>query len=207
MNEILNYFLHLDVYLASMIHFFGPRIYAILFGVIFFECGCILVPFLPGESLLFTLGALAAKGMVSLPLTITILCLAAILGGFTNYMIGASLRKYSFKTPGSKIHAYLQRTHDFYEKYGEKTIFIARLVPIVRTYAPFVAGLGRMTFYRFAIANIASGFLWISTFLIISYYFSNLPFIQSHFSWLIISIITLSVLPIIYEWLKLTIKK
>jgi membrane-associated protein len=189
---------------------FGPQVYALLFLVIFAETGLVVAPFLPGDSLLFAAGAVVATansqpGQPALSIFILwlLLVVAAILGDSVNYQIGRWLGLRVFK-PDARIMKteYLERTEAFYAKHGGKTIILARFIPIVRTYAPFVAGASRMDYPRFLSFNIIGGVIWITLFLFAGYFFGNIPFIQRNFEYVVILIILLSVVPVIIEWLK-----
>ncbi len=203
MNLIHDYFhilSHLDVYITQAIAYFGVWTYVFLFLIIFCECGLVLTPFLPGESLLFALGTLAARGALELHFLAILLMSAAILGGFLNYFLGFQIGEHLIpKNKDSIFNLYLRKTHDFYERHGAMTIIIARLVPVVRTYAPFVAGIARMSFMRFLVYNIVGGVLWIAFFLYVSYHFGNIPIIKNNFSIVIFAIIVLSIIPGIVE--------
>jgi membrane-associated protein len=183
----------------------GPWLYAILFMVIFAETGLIFMPFLPGDSLLFALGSLSAvEGGVSLPLLLILLSIAAISGDTVNYAAGRWLgvRMASRANSGLINSSHLKRTQVFYQKHGGKTIILARFLPIIRTYAPFVAGIGQMRYSRFAIYNISGGVLWISIFLIAGNRFGNLPQVKSNFQYVIAAIIVLSALPAVFEFIR-----
>jgi membrane-associated protein len=201
--QYLHIILHLDVYLTSLISQYGVWAYGILFLIIFCESGLILTPILPGESLLFALGTLAAKNAFNLFTMMTVLIIAAIIGGLINYCVGYFLGHKIFP-PGKKnmFSNYVQRTHLFYERHGGKTIILARFVPIIRTYAPFVAGIAEMNFNAFFLFNIVGGVVWIVLFLTGSYFFGNIPIIRENFSLVILTIICLSVVPIIFEFIK-----
>lgn len=194
--------LHVDVHLDDLIQQFGPWIYAIMFAVIFCETGLVITPFLPGDSLLFALGAFAARGSLNLTVLLVSLTIAAILGDTVNYWIGAWLGPRIFR--GEKIRflnpRHLEKTHEFFERYGGKTIIIARFAPIVRTFAPFVAGMGKMTYRRFMTYNIVGGVLWIVLFLVGGYLFGNLTYVRKNFTLVILGIIFVSILPGVIEF-------
>jgi len=198
---LVDFFIHLDRYLGSLIKDFGGWTYVILFLVIFCETGLVVTPILPGDSLLFALGAFAAnpylKGPLEIEWLMPTLIAAAILGDAVNYAIGKYLGPKVFHYEGSRFfrREHLQRTHDFYEKYGGKTIVIARFMPIIRTFAPFVAGIGRMTYRRFALYNVAGGVLWIVSLLLAGYYFGNITLVKENFTIVLLAIVFLSVLP------------
>jgi membrane-associated protein len=199
-RDALQYILHLDVHLAALVSQFGGWTYAILFLIIFCETGLVVTPILPGDSLLFATGALAAVSDLNVVVLFVLLSIAAILGDAVNYHIG--------KTVGEKLfdgrirylkREYLDRTHAFYEKYGGKTIVIARFVPIIRTFAPFVAGMGAMSYRKFATYNIAGGILWIGSILFAGYLFGNIPMVKDNFGLVVIGIIVVSILPALVE--------
>ncbi len=206
LQQAIHIVLHLDVYLNTWITAFGPGIYVILFAVIFAETGLVVTPFLPGDSFLFALGALCAieNAYLSLPLLLGLLTFAAILGDATNYAIGRHVGPKIFSQNTGRLlnKEHLARAHRFYEKHGGKTIILARFAPIIRTFAPFVAGIGEMHYGRFAVYNVVGGVVWVFSFLFLGYFFGNLPEVQSHFHLVIIGIIVLSLLPIAIEFVK-----
>ncbi|MEF9672070.1 DedA family protein [Pseudomonas sp. MWU13-2100] len=191
--------LHLDVYLDMLVNNYGPWIYAILFLVIFCETGLVVMPFLPGDSLLFIAGAVAAGGGMDPVLLAGLLMLAAILGDSTNYIIGRTAGEKLFSNPNSKIFRrdYLQKTHDFYDRHGGKTVTLARFLPILRTFAPFVAGVGKMPYPRFFLFSLLGTVLWVGGLVTLGYFFGNVPFIKKNLSLLVVGIILLSLLPMI----------
>jgi len=200
---LIDFVLHIDQYLPPLIAAYGPWIYLILFAIVFSETGLVVTPFLPGDSLLFVAGTLAATGQMSIISLMGILMAAAILGNLTNYLIGYFFGLRLFANPDSKIfrRAYLDRTHAFYEKHGGKTLIFARFMPIVRTFAPFVAGIGKMTLLRFMIFNVIGSALWVLLFCLAGYLFGNIPVIRRNLEVLILGIIVLSFLPgIIGYW-------
>ena len=207
-SKIIDLFLHLDVHLHELILQYGTFTYSILFAVIFAETGLVFTPFLPGDSLLFAAGTFAAKGAFNPHLLFILLTIAAIIGDTVNYWIGhyIGMKVFNWKIPFLKKE-HLDRTHQFYEKYGGKTIIIARFVPIVRTFAPFVAGIGSMTYSKFITYNVVGGILWVAIFIYGGYFFGNLPFVKNNFSWVIIVIIFLSILPGIIEYVRHKIEK
>jgi len=208
-SALIDFILHIDKHLIEITQEYQAWTYLILFLIIFAETGLVVTPFLPGDSVLFAMGALIAKPETNLSLGIMILLLifAAILGDFVNYEIGKHFGSRVFK-PGSKIFkpAYLEKTQQFYEKYGLKTIIYARFVPIVRTFAPFVAGIVRMPYRKFGLYNIVGGILWVSLFLIGGYFFGQIPLVKNNFSIVVLLIILISLLPAIIEifWNKKT---
>ena len=197
-KQVIDYFLHLDKYLGQIISACGLWTYGVLFAIIFCETGLVITPFLPGDSLLFTAGALSATTSLNSVWLLVILSAAAILGDAANYAIGYYIGERMIQSKLIK-KKYLERTHKFYEKYGKMTIVLARFVPVVRTFAPFVAGLGRMRYLEFAIYNITGGCLWVGLFVIAGRLFGNLPIVKQYFSLVIAAIIVISVVPILYE--------
>ena len=200
----INILLHLDKYLPQVVQSFGPLAYALLFFIIFLETGFVITPFLPGDSLLFIAGTIAVSGALNISYLYILLILAAIFGDTVNYWIGHFIGPKVFKRKNARFlkKEYLQKTYEFYEKHGGKTIILARFVPIVRTFAPFVAGVGRMKYGKFLLYNIIGGFLWVSLFLFGGYWFGNLPIIKNNFHLAIFVIIFLSILPGIIEYAR-----
>lgn len=198
--RLIDLFLHIDRHLLEIVQTHGIWSYAILFTVVFLETGVVITPFLPGDSLLFAAGSLAAVGAFDLPLLLLLLCVAAILGDTLNYWIGRRIGARVF-TEGSRFfkQEHLLRTQQFYERHGGKTIILARFLPIVRTFAPFVAGIGRMHYGRFWAYNAAGGVLWVCGFGLLGYLFGNLPMVKKNFSLVILAIILISVVPIARE--------
>jgi membrane-associated protein len=200
----VNFVLHMDVQLNSMIQMFGPWIYVVLFLIIFCETGLVVTPFLPGDSLLFALGALTSVTNAELNLSILIvtLIIAAILGNTSNYFIGSYFGPKVFASKKSKLlnQNHLKKTQAFYERYGGKTIVLSRFIPIVRTFAPFVAGIGKMNFGKFQLYNIVGAVSWIVLFTIAGHYFGNIPAVKSRFHLVIAGILVISLLPIAVEW-------
>ena len=200
----IDFFLHLDKYLPLIIQSFGIWAYVIMFFVIFCETGLVVTPILPGDSLLFALGAFAAQGALNIEILLISLCIAAVAGDTVNYSIGKFLGPKVFHYPDSRFfkREYLVRTHQFYEKHGGKTIIIARFVPIIRTFAPFVAGIGTMKYLRFISYNIVGGVSWICLFLLAGYYFGGIPAVKRNFTLVIIAIIIISVMPGVIEYVR-----
>jgi membrane-associated protein len=200
----LDLILHLDAYLDLLVTNYGPWIYAILFAVIFCETGLVVMPFLPGDSLLFIAGAVAAGGGMDPVLLAGLLMAAAILGDSTNYIIGRTAGERLFRNPNSKIFRrdYLQRTHEFYERHGGKTVTMARFLPILRTFAPFVAGIAHMHYPRFLAFSVAGTLLWVGGLVTLGYFFGNVPFIKQHLSLMVVGIIFLSLVPMILGLLR-----
>jgi len=203
-KDFIDLFLHLDTHLQTVIQSYGTWTYVILFLIIFCETGLVVTPILPGDSLLFAAGAFAATGSLDLAWLLILLSVAAVLGDAVNYAIGHFMGPKVFSQPDSRFlkREYLDRTHQFYEKYGGKTIIIARFVPIVRTFAPFVAGVGSMTYAKFASYNITGGLLWVGVCVLAGYAFGNIPVVQENFTLVILGIIFVSILPGIIEFLR-----
>ncbi len=195
----LDLILHLDVYLDLLVTNYGTWVYAILFLVIFCETGLVVMPFLPGDSLLFIAGAVAAGGGMDPVLLAGLLMAAAIIGDSTNYIVGRTAGEKLFRNPDSKIFRrdYLMRTHEFYDRHGGKTVTLARFLPIIRTFAPFVAGIGRMHYPRFLGFSVLGSILWVGSLVTLGYFFGNVPFIKKNLSLLVLAIIVLSLLPMI----------
>ncbi len=198
---LIDLFLHLDEHMANIINQYGVWTYAILFAVIFMETGFVITPFLPGDSLLFAAGTFAALGSMNVWLLVLLLIIAAIAGDTVNYWIGHYLGDRAYNIKWIK-REYLDRTHAFFEKHGGKTIFLARFVPIVRTFAPFVAGMGRMSYGYFFSYNVFGGIVWVLSFTFLGYFFGNIPFVKKNFELVILAILLISVVPIIWEALK-----
>lgn len=203
-TQFIDIFLHLDKYLSAIIQSYGYITYFILFAIIFCETGLVVLPFLPGDSLLFAAGAFAAKGDMNLGLLFAILCIAAIAGDSVNYEIGSYIGPKIAKQEKTRFlnKAHVERTHQFYEKYGAKTIIIARFIPIVRTFAPFVAGIGDMGYKKFLHYNVIGGVSWISICLFGGYLFGNIPLVKQHFTMVILAIVVISILPALIEYLR-----
>jgi membrane-associated protein len=201
--SFVDLFLHLDKHLADIIDKFGIWTYAILFLVIFMETGFVVTPFLPGDSLLFAAGTFAALGSLNVGLLLLLLIVAAILGDTVNYWIGHYMGPRVFEENIRFIKKeHLERTHEFYEKHGGKTIVLARFVPIIRTFAPFVAGVGRMTYRHFVIYNVFGGIVWVTLFTLGGYFFGNLQVVKENFTLVVLGIIAISLVPAVYEALK-----
>ena len=200
-KSAIDLFLHLDEYLQTIITNYGAWTYGILFVVIFVETGLVVMPFLPGDSLLFAAGTFAALGSFNVWGLIGLLIVAAVLGDAVNYSIGHYLGDRAYNIKWIKKE-YLEKTHAFFEKHGGKAIFLARFVPIVRTFAPFVAGIGKMSYTYFATYNIVGGVTWVFLFTLLGYFFGNIPFVKKNFELVIIVIILVSVVPMFVEWWK-----
>jgi membrane-associated protein len=205
-QHIVDLFLHLDRHLAELAQALGPWLYFLLFAIVFCETGLVVTPFLPGDSLLFAVGALASipESGLSIWLIGALLIVAAILGDAVNYAVGAYIGPRVFSSEESRWlnKRHLQRTHEFYEKYGGKTIILARFVPIVRTFAPFVAGVGSMTYARFAVYNVTGAVVWVVSFLLAGYFFGQLPIVKQYFHLVIVGIIVVSVIPVVVEFIR-----
>jgi membrane-associated protein len=208
-NKILDIALHLDRYLSAIIQQYGLWTYAILFAVIFIETGFVVMPFLPGDSLLFAAGTFAALGALKVGWLVALLAAAAIIGDTVNYWIGHFLGPKVFSKEKARFFKkkHLDRTHAFYEKHGGKTIIIARFVPIVRSFAPLVAGIGRMSYGKFIAYNVIGGVGWVVLLVGAGYFFGNIPVVKNNFSLAILAIIALSTVPIVTEYLRHRKKK
>ena len=203
LSDAIDFFLHLDRYLESFVQDYGLWTYLILFLIIFCETGLVVTPFLPGDSLLFATGALAATGSMNIFVLLALLIAAAILGDSVNYWVGSKLGTRIFKEEARILKLdYLRRTQVFYEKYGGKVIIVGRFIPIVRTYAPFVAGAARMPYPKFLTYNVVGGIVWIFIFLLSGYAFGGIPFVEDNFFLVVLVIVFLSVLPPILEYNK-----
>lgn len=201
--HLINIFIHLDKYLAEVIRTYGTGAYALLFFIIFIETGFVVTPFLPGDSLIFAAGTFAGMGALDVWILFLLMAGAAILGDTVNYWIGHYIGPRAFSGEIRFLKKeYLKRTHDFFEKHGGKTIILARFIPIIRTFAPFVAGVGAMTYSHFITYNVVGGLVWVALFLFLGYYFGSLPFVQNNFSFVVIAIILISVMPAVFEFLK-----
>lgn len=202
-RDIVNFALHIDKHLNTVIQNFGNWSYLLLFGVIFLETGFVIAPFLPGDSLLFAVGAFSALGSMNLLWFFIILSVAAIIGDSVNYTLGKLFGEKIVKKENLFFKKeYLDRTHKFYEKYGCKTIILARFLPIIRTFAPFAAGIGEMKYCKFFFYNVIGGILWVAIFLFGGYYFGNMPLIKENFFIAVLAIMALSVAPVVVEFLK-----
>lgn len=201
----IDFVLHLDEYLNLIITWAGMWTYAVLFVVIFIETGLVVTPFLPGDSLLFAAGALAATAahVLDVKLLFVLLAIAAVLGDTVNYWIGHYVGPKVFSTDSRWLkREYLEKTQAFYDKHGGKTIFLARFIPIIRTFAPFVAGIGKMRYTYFISYNIFGGIVWTSVMIFAGYFFGNVPIVKENFSLVVIAIIIISVLPAVWEYLR-----
>jgi membrane-associated protein len=207
--DFIDFFLHAERHLEWFIKNYDFWIYALLFAIIFCETGLIVTPFLPGDSLLFAVGALAGKQLIQVEIVTPLLLVAAILGDAVNYSIGKWMGPKVFQYESNRFlnKAHLMKAHAFYEKYGGRAIILARFVPIVRTFAPFVAGVGSMTYSKFALYNVSGAFLWVGIFLGGGYYFGGLEVVQKNMKLVILGIIVVSVLPIVWVFAKAWLEK
>jgi len=201
---VIDGILHLDTHLAAIVGRYGMLTYVILFSVIFAETGFVVTPFLPGDSLLFAAGALAALGSLNVWIITGILIAAAILGDTVNYWIGHFFGRKLVDNPNIRFinQEHIDKTEQFYKKHGAKTIILARFVPIVRTFAPFVAGVGTMEYGKFITYNVIGGCVWVSVFTFLGYYFGNMEFVKENFHYTVFAIILLSLVPVMYEFIQ-----
>ena len=208
LTTLPDFILHFDKYLPLIVAAYGIWTYIMLFFIIFLEAGLFIFPYLPGDSLLFITGALAEKGVLNLGLVLLLLTLAAIIGGIINYWIGRLFGHAIMNRKSPVIRKeYIEHTHEYFEKYGAFTIFIARFIPIVRSFAPFFAGIGEMNFIHFMVYNVAGGIAWVCVFVIGGYLFGNIPAVQDNFGLVIIAIIGVSLLglvPLLIKWFRLS---
>jgi membrane-associated protein len=205
-QHLVDIFLHLDVHLNDLAASLGPWLYVLLFLIVFAETGLVVTPFLPGDSLLFAIGALASRegSPINVGLAVVLLAIAAVLGDAVNYAIGYRVGPRVFVSETSRLlnKEHLVRTQRFYEKYGGKTIILARFMPVVRTFAPFVAGIGRMRYAQFAAYNVVGGVVWVAAFTLAGYYFGEVPVVKRNFHYVIVAIIVISTLPPVIEFLR-----
>lgn len=195
--NVIDLFLHIDKYLDKIIEQYGPLVYLFMFMVVFFETGLVVTPILPGDSLLLTAGIFAARGKLELSYVILLFLVAAVGGDALNYWIGHLVGPKVFRKESSLFwkKEYLERTHRFYQKHGGKTVILARFMPIIRTFAPFVAGIGAMEYWRFAIYNVIGAVLWVACFVVGGFLFGNIPFVEKHFTAVIMAVIIVSIMP------------
>jgi membrane-associated protein len=196
--KFLNVILHLNLYLREVAEAYGSWIYAVLFLIIFAETGLVVTPFLPGDALLFTIGTLTAQnGPLNLPIILVLLTTAGILGHTTNYWIGNKVGEKLFSNPQSRIfnRKHLEQTHAFYERHGAKTIMISRFIPLIRTFAPFVAGMGSMSYRKFFAYNVIGALVWVFGVVLLGHFFGNIPYVQKNFSLVILAIVVVSMIP------------
>lgn len=205
---VLNFILHIDTHLGQIIANYGMLSYVILFVILFAETGFVFTPFLPGDSLLFAAGAFSAIGSFNLVFILILLWMAAFLGDTVNYWIGHFFGQKLIDSPRVPIkQEHIDKTQKFYDKYGGKTIFLARFIPIIRTFAPFVAGVGKMEYKKFVYYNASGGLAWVFGFTLLGFFFGNLPGVKENFSLVIIAIILLSIAPILIELVRSKLKK
>jgi membrane-associated protein len=204
LTTFVDLMLHLDTHLAALVAQYGAWVYAILFAIVFCETGLVVTPFLPGDSLLFVAGALAAAGGMQIGLLIVLLVIAAVLGDAVNYAVGAWFGPKVFRWESSRFfnRSAFDRTHAFYERHGGKTVIIARFMPLIRTFAPFVAGVARMRYARFAMFNVSGALLWVVSLTLAGYWFGNLPWVKQNLTLVILAIIAISLAPVAVAWVK-----
>jgi membrane-associated protein len=209
LETLLSYLLHLDQHLTNLINCCGVWTYIILFAVIFSETGLVIFPFFPGDSLLFAAGMLAAKGMLNIHVLVFLLTAAAIIGNSVNYWIGTKVGLVAFKNEKSLLFkkSYLTKTNAFYAKYGGKALVIARFIPVVRTYVPFVAGVGNMSFVKFSIYNLIGALSWVTLILYLSYFFGSIPIVKNNFSIVVILVIIISLAIPVIEWARVSYRE
>lgn len=201
LTNLFNFILHIDTHLGQIIRTYGPLTYAILFGIIFMETGLVFTPFLPGDSLLFAAGAFAALGSLNIALLLLLLFIAAVLGDTANYWIGHHFGKRIIAHPKIPIdEEHIKETQKFYRKHGGKTIIVARFIPFIRTFAPFVAGIGTMDYGRFLLYNVIGAFIWVLGVTFAGFYFGNIPFVRENFSLVIFAVILISLIPVAVEF-------
>ncbi len=205
LTKFVNIVLHLNLYVGQLAGSYGPWIYALLFAIIFCETGLVVTPFLPGDALLFAVGTLTtAGGPLNLSLILVLLTVAGILGHTTNYWIGNKIGQKLFSNPQSRIfkQKHLEQTHAFYERHGAKTIMLSRFIPLIRTFAPFVAGMGSMNYKHFFAYNVIGAFVWVFGVVLLGHFFGNIPYVQKNFSLVILAIIVVSMIPPTLEILR-----
>jgi membrane-associated protein len=201
-SSLFNFFVHIDKYLGAILQSYGPLSYAILFIIIFLETGLVITPFLPGDSLIFVAGTFAASGAINITLLFFVLAFAAIIGDSFNYWIGSFFGEKVFAKSKLFRKDYLEKTKKFYREHGGKTIILARFIPIIRTFAPFVAGVGKMEYLRFLSFNVIGATIWVALFTFGGYFFGTIPVVKDNLGWLVWVIILTSFVPVIYEYLK-----
>ncbi len=202
--SLWDFIVHLDVHLATMVQNHGAWVYAILFAIIFCETGLVFMPFLPGDSLLFVAGALAATGGMDVHIIVGVLIAGAVIGDAVNYQIGSWLGAKLFKSNDARFlkKSHLEKAHAFYEKWGGVAIILARFTPFLRTYVPFVAGMSRMTYAKFALYNITGGVLWVASLTYLGYFFGNIPWVKANQGFMVIGIVIVSLIPVAIGVLK-----
>ncbi len=206
-SMMIDFILNIDSHLEFIVQQYGFASYLILFLIVFFETGVVITPFLPGDSLLFVAGAIASRGALNIFLLFLLLSFAAILGDTVNYWIGSIVGKKAYQRDFLVKREYIEKTQAFYQKHGGKAIVLARFVPIIRTVAPFVAGVGKMKYSRFFAFNVIGGILWVALFGFGGYFFGNIPFVERNLSAVILVIIFISIIPPVYIWIREKIKK
>ena len=206
-KKVIDFIMNIDVHLGDIISNYGLTTYLILFGIIFIETGVVIMPFLPGDSLIFAAGAFAALGDLNIIVLYLVCLTAAVLGDTINFEIGKTFENKSLENSKLIKKEYIDKTEKFFSRHGGKSIVIARFIPIIRTFAPFVAGIGHMKYTRFIRYNFLGGFLWVTTFVGIGYFFGNIPFVQEHFSLIVLGIIFISVVPVGITVINNIIKK
>jgi len=206
---VIDVILHLDVHLLAWVAEYGVWIYAILFAIIFSETGFVVTPFLPGDSLLFVAGAIAATGELNVYVLVTLLAIAAVLGNSANYAIGRWLGKTFFRESGARWlnRKHLDKAHEFYERHGGKAVVISRFLPIVRTYVPFVAGMAQMKAREYTMYNVAGGVLWVGSLTFAGFFFGNISWVKGNLTAIILGIIAVSLLPLVYAFAKSKLQK
>jgi membrane-associated protein len=202
--SLWDFIVQLDVHLAELVQNYGPWIYAILFAIVFCETGLVVTPFLPGDSLLFIAGALAATGGMDVNIVVVTLIVAAVLGDAVNYAIGAWMGPKLFKDDNARFlkKSYLEKAHAFYEKWGGAAIILARFTPFLRTYVPFVAGMSRMTYAKFGLYNVVGGVIWVASLTYLGYFFGNIPWVKANTGFMVIGIVIVSLIPVVIGVLK-----
>jgi membrane-associated protein len=209
LQQLIDFILHIDRHLVDLCAMYGMWIYAILFLIVFCETGLVVTPFLPGDSLLFAIGSLAAIGAMHVEYAIPLLICAALAGDNTNYWIGRKIGPKVFSQEKSRFFnkEHLNRTHRFYNRHGRITVILARFLPIIRTFAPFVAGIGRMTYRTFLLFSIIGALLWVNLFVLIGYFFGNVPFVKQHFSVVILALVLIPGTPALVEFIRLFVQR
>jgi len=209
LQQIIDFILHIDKQLFDLCAMYGIWIYAILYLIVFCETGLVVTPFLPGDSLLFAVGSLAAIGAMKVEFAIPLLIAAALTGDNSNYWIGRKVGPKVFSQEKSRLFnkEYLDRTHHFYDKHGKITIIIARFLPIIRTFAPFVAGIGRMNYRMFLLFSVIGAVLWVNLFVLVGYFFGNIPIIRQNFSIVIIALVLIPGMPALIEFIRQIIER
>jgi membrane-associated protein len=209
LQQLIEFGLHIDKHLFDLCNMYGVWIYGILFIIIFCETGLVVTPFLPGDSLLFAIGSMAAIGAMHVEFAIPLLMTAALAGDNTNYWIGRKAGPKVFSQEKSRLFdkEYLDRTHRFYDKHGKITVILARFLPIIRTFAPFVAGIGRMTYRTFLLFSIIGALLWVNLFVLLGYFFGNIPFIKEHFSLVILALVLIPGMPAVIEFVRHAVQR